>query len=248
MGLFSSIGSFVSGVCSAIGSVVSAVGSALTAAGSALASGLMGICSAIGSSSLSSIVASIIGPVLTIPSPLLVIAAVVGIIAAVANMLGVKEKDEKPEELGMKAEQAEKKPEDFDSTKEYIEYLRKEVKVDKEKLENLSEEDKQKYAVVGASLYIKDMQERYKIEMPGEFWHKVNEVGMKNEEVKALIDECKKNGLDNLKDVCDVLEGKAPSSGLETDVLSSGIKEAIKSVYPEMTEKQIEEKLDSIYN
>lgn len=95
MGFFSSIGSAISGALSTAGRVVSG-----------LVSGLAG---SIGGA-ISKLAPNIIKPFLGlgIGEILIAVQIIVTVIGAIANILGVKEENESPEEIGMKAEQAEK--------------------------------------------------------------------------------------------------------------------------------------------
>ena len=65
--------------------------------------------------------------------------AVKDLISSIAEFLGLKNKDEKLEDIGLKEEKSNKKSEDFNSKEEYMNYLKNEVKLDssdKEKLNN----------------------------------------------------------------------------------------------------------------
>lgn len=152
MGLFSAIGgaikSVCSAVCSCVGKVCSAVGGALSNIGRA-ASGFV--------EKLSTIAPPLF-PKLDLP---IIIEAIGKVIGKIAEFLGIKEpeKDE-PEDLGMKAEQAEKKPEDFDSTEEYIKYLHNEVKVDETKKKDLTTEQRAAYTAIGSQLYLNAAKEK----------------------------------------------------------------------------------------
>lgn len=147
MGLFSAIGSVCSALCSAVSSVCSSIGGAIMGG---------------------------IGSLAPVISPWLSIA--VAVISVLAEIFTEKPKEEKPEELGMKAEQADKKPEDFDSINDYIEYLRQEIKVDDAKLENLSEEERMKYQAVGLGLYVKNIEEKQGMKLDPAFLKVVPEM------------------------------------------------------------------------
>ena len=110
---------------------------------------------------------------LTIPEIIIGIEVISAIVSVVAEILGLKDEEETPEELGMKAEIAEKKPEDFESVDQYIEYLREEVSIDKKELEELSDEDRVKYLAIGTAITIKGIEEKYKMDMPVDFWQTV---------------------------------------------------------------------------
>ena len=114
MGIFSSIGSALSGafhsVCSCVSSICRGIGGAL------------------GGTFLGGAISSFIGKIgLALPGPNIAAAIllVVGVVCKIAESLGMKEKErDEPEELAFKAEKdKESKPEDFYSTEEYIKHL-----------------------------------------------------------------------------------------------------------------------------
>ncbi len=226
MGFFGLIGGFVSSVVSAVGSLCSSVGGALF-------------------SSVSSAVATIVGPIVGLPEVLLVINTVCAIVNAVAEALGIKKEEETPEEIGMKAEKADKKPEDFDSVNEYIDYLRNEVEIDKEKLNNLSDEEKAKYSATGMGVYIEGIKEKYNIEIPDSFWRTAADRNMTGDEVKGCLDtfEGKNISVENMEKYLEnkPVEGKTDYAEV-SDCIMSGLKEA----NPEMSEEQIAERLVSL--
>lgn len=235
--------------------IVSAIGGALSAAGSVFCSGISSICSAIGGAlfggagGIGELAAAIVGPVIVSPHIAVIlgaIQAVAMIVTAMAEIMGIKEKDETPQELGMKAEQAEKKPGDFDSTEKYIEYLRKEVEIDQKKVESLTEEDKAKYGAIGTALYIKAIEERYDIKAPGDFWRTMADVGIKGEEVKTYVETFKENGIDNMADMSDYMKGKAPGSGAAPEKISDSMVDALKKIYPGISEDEAYDKLTEL--
>ena len=96
----------------------------------------------------------------------------------------------------MKAEEADKKPEDFDSINDYIEYLRQEIKVDAAKLENLSEEERMKYQVLGLGLYVKNIEEQQGMKLDPAFLKVVPEIinlGYSAQDIGNLMQSMKKN-------------------------------------------------------
>lgn len=235
-----------------IGSLVSGVGSALSAVGSAFCSGVSSICSAIGGALFSgaggvaSIVTGIVGTAVGIPQIVSIIGAVGAIVSGIVEFLGMKEPEEKPEELGMKAEESERKPEEFESTEAYIAYLRKEVEIDQMKVKGLSNEERARYAAVGTGLYIKGIEEKYGIEAPGEFWRTVADLNMKGDEVRKYIGAFKEKGIESMKDMSDYIKGRPLESGTEPREVSGAIMDGLKEIYPEMSEKELAEKFTAL--
>lgn len=227
------------------------IGNAISAVGSAISTGISTVCSTIGSAlfsggtGIAALAKSFIAPVIGLPIvEILVAVETIGkIISVVAGLLGLTSEEETPEELGMKAEEAEKKPEDFDSTQEYIEYLRNEVKVDKQKLETLSQEEKVVYGAIGSAIYVKGMEEKYGMEMSGDFWATVAQMNMKGEEVKAYIESFKAAGIKDMKDMSDYIKCEPLADGKNPKIISDAMLGALKELNPEMSDEALEDKL-----
>ncbi|NME81604.1 hypothetical protein [Clostridium sp. SM-530-WT-3G] len=233
--------------------ILSNIGSALSSVGSAICSGISSACSAIGgalfsgASGIASLATGIVSPLigLGLPEILIGIKVIGGIISTIAEMLGLKDKEETPEELGMKAEEAERKPEQFESTEKYIEYLRNEVQIDKEKLENLSDEDKVKYAAIGSSIYVKGMEEKYGMNMPADFWRTVADLKMDGQEVKAYIDNFKKHNITDMSDMTNYIK-RDLDDGKDRGAISDAMIDSLKELNPDATREELYEKLISL--
>ena len=176
------IASFCSAVCSAVSSVCSSIGGAIMGG---------------------------VGSLAPVISPWLSIA--VAVISVLAEIFTEKPKEEKPEELGMKAEIADKKPEDFDSINEYIEYLRQEIKVDAAELEKLSDEERMKYQAVGLGLYVKNIEEKQGMKLDPAFLKVVPEMinlGYSAQDIGNLMQSMKKNGVNDMKMYPEFMKGE----------------------------------------
>lgn len=202
MGWFSSaIGSVCSAVCSAVSSVCSSIGGAIMGG---------------------------IGSLAPVISPWLSIA--VTVISVLAEIFTEKPKEEKPEELGMKAEQADKKPEDFDSINDYIEYLRQEIKVDAAKLENLSEEERMKYQAVGLGLYVKNIEEKQGMKLDPAFLKVVPEMinlGYSAQDIGNLMQSMKKNGVNDMKMYPEFMKGELLPGTPERKQVFTSVKDMV---------------------
>lgn len=201
MGLFSAIGSVCSALCSAVSSVCSSIGGAIMGG---------------------------IGSLAPVISPWLSIA--VAVISALAEIFTEKPKEEKPEELGMKAEQADKKPEDFDSINDYIEYLRQEIKVDDAKLENLSEEERMKYQAVGLGLYVKNIEEKQGMKLDPAFLKVVPEMinlGYTAQDIGNLMQSMKKNGVNDMKMYPEFMKGELLPGTPERKQVFTSVKDMV---------------------
>lgn len=202
MGWFSSaIGSVCSAVCSAASSVCSSIGGAIMGG---------------------------IGSLAPVISPWLSVA--VAVISVLAEIFTEKPKEEKPEELGMKAEQADKKPEDFDSINDYIEYLRQEIKVDAAKLENLSEEERMKYQAVGLGLYVKNIEEKQGMKLDPAFLKVVPEMinlGYTAQDIGNLMQSMKKNGVNDMKMYPEFMKGELLPGTPERKQVFTSVKDMV---------------------
>lgn len=201
MGLFSAIGSVCSAVCSAVSSVCSSIGGAIMGG---------------------------IGSLAPVISPWLSIA--VAVISVLAEIFTEKPKEEKPEELGMKAEQADQKPEDFDSINDYIEYLRQEIKVDAAKLENLSKEERMKYQAVGLGLYVKNIEEKQGMKLDPAFLKVVPEMinlGYTAQDIGNLMQSMKKNGVNDMKMYPEFMKGELLPGTPERKQVFTSVKDMV---------------------
>jgi len=107
--------------------------------------------------------------------------AVKDLISSIAEFLGLKNKDEKLEDIGLKEEKSNKKSEDFNSKEEYMNYLKNEVKLDsfdKEKLNN--EGLKEMYVNKGLELGIGAINEKLGTNLSLEDVVKLAKAGVEN--------------------------------------------------------------------
>ena len=202
MGWFSSaIGSVCSAVCSAVSSVCSSIGGAIMGGIGSLAPAI---------------------------SPWIAVA--VKVISFLAELFTEKPEEEKPEELGMKAEEADKKPENFDSINDYIEYLRQEIKVDAAKLENLSEEERMKYQVLGLGLYVKNIEEKQGMKLDPAFLKVVPEMinlGYTAQDIGNLMQSMKKNGVSDMKMYPEFMKGELLPGTPERKQVFTSVKDMV---------------------
>lgn len=233
-----------------LGSIVSGVGNALSGAVSAVVSAVSSLASGIGGA-IAKFAPSIIKPFLGLElgKILAVIEIIAIVIGRIADILGLKEEKESTEEIGMKAEEAEKKdikPENFDSYQEYINYIRKEIEIDKKKLNNLSDEEKVKYGTVGTAILVKGIEEKEKFEIPAEFVVEIGKQDMSMEETRQYIKEFKEQNLD-LKDFTNYLKGTIDNVKTIREV-EHAIESAIKELNPDMSDRDLEGKILNMEN
>lgn len=233
MGFFSAIGSFISGVGSAICSVIGTIGSNIATVLGGIGSKIVSLATALipGLRELSAIIE--------------IVTKVCTIIDGIAKILGLKDDEDTPEELGMKAEQSDKKPDDFDNVEEYINYLHTQVELDKEKMNNLQPEQRAGYMAVGSAIYIKGLEEKYGMDLPADFWLTVASLKLSSEEVKSYIDSFKANNLD-VMDMCDYLKGNHLPEGKSASNISNAMISALHESNPELNEDDLYSKLQDM--
>lgn len=247
MGLFSSVGSFLSSACSVVCSCVGRICS--------------GIAGALGGTALGGAISSFVTKIGLVIPGLDIISAIfmiVDIVCKISEALGIKDKDkDEPDELAMKAEKDDKTPEDFESTEAYIKHLQEDIqlsKEEKEKLDNMSPEERAAYRATGTYLYAKACNEKLGFDT----------TGLKNPElvgltVEVLADLSKiqnilspsefvvynkclqANGM-GMKEFSDYLHNR--STDLKTDEkVQNALIDAMKEITPNISDDAINQKL-----
>lgn len=164
------------------------------------------------------------------------------IVNGIAEILGIGNKEEKLDELGAKATQPDtKKSEEFSSTEEYIKYLREEVKLDQERFDKMSPEEKLANQLAGTAIITKGIEEKTGTKIPAEFLVNSAKLKLSYEETKAYIDAFKSNGINDMGIMTNYLSGKG--DGLSNDISKKSISEAMQTINPEMSKESIEEKI-----
>lgn len=197
-----------------ISSAISAVGSFISGAASSIGTAISGF-----AKSAFDIMTKLHIPGLEIIN---IISIAANIIHAVVDFLGIKS-EENPEVLGAKAEQSDKSLEDFDNDVEkYIKYLKEEVELDKEKFDKMTPEEKLGCKAIGMALETKAVEEKIGgIEISPECLAtltKIQSAGI-NINAKELVDivqVLKEEGVTNLNDVVELLDGKGSSDRMKT--------------------------------
>lgn len=176
-----------------------------------------------------------------------VIGLIVAVIGAVADALELKEeKEDSPEEMGMKAEQADKGRDDFPTDAEYIAYLH-EIKLDREKIEELTEEQKAAYALIGTKIYADGIKEKLglKDELSPKFIMECAKLGIKADEFIAYVKAMEAEGLKGQEGFHEYLHNKEMKVETEEKVQNAMIN-ALGELYPDMSPDEIEEKIEQM--
>ena len=194
------------GLFSAIGSVISSVGSFISGAVSSIGSAIGGF-----AKSAFSIIAKLPIPELDIIDILSIASK---IIHAVVDFLGIKSKAEQKNEKNI---------EDFDNDVEaYIRYLKEEVELDKERFDKMTPEEKMGCKAIGMALETKAVEEKIGgIEISPECLAtltKIQSAGINIDakELVGIVQAFKEQGITNLNDVVEFLDGKGSSDRIKT--------------------------------
>lgn len=248
MGWFSDA---LSGVCDFVSSAfdtfcngVSLVVDSFSGLARTIGDGIKEICDKIGTEGMlliGSIALSLIIPGFGLPELL----TLIQIVGQVAKILNVGGKDS-PEEVGMKTEIAEKKPDDFETTEEYLRYLNEEVTLEPDAIDKLTPEDRAKYGLIGSALDIQAIHEKYHIELSPDFLRDVTIMKMSGEEIGSYVKDFAEKGITKMQDMTDYLRGNAINT--EKGTISSSMLDTMRSLYPEMSEEQLENKLSEMEN
>ena len=202
------------GFGSAIGSFMSSVGSFISGAVSSIGSAIGGF-----AKSAFSVIAKLPIPGLDIIN---IISITAKIIHAVVEFLGIKSEDD-PEVLGAKAEQSDKRLEDFDNDVEaYIQYLKEEVEFDKERFDKMTPEERMGCKAIGMALETKAVEEKIGgIEISPECLATLTKIqssgiNIDAKELVGIVQILKEQGITNMNDVVEFLDGKGSSDRIKT--------------------------------
>ena len=229
-GFFEGVADAVSGFLGGVSSFVESIG----------LGGVAGILSTIASFAI---------PGLGLPEILSIISLVAEIVGVLAKALGLNEKEEKPEKIGFKSEVAELKPENFDNNMvQYNQYLSKYelTEEQEERFASLTEEEINKYKVVGMGIEIEGIKEKLSennstVTNLTECIRDLARVDMSSEEILECVQQCTEAGICDLTDITNYLAEKNTVESAET--IGGALTEAIGNLYPELTQNGIAEKI-----
>lgn len=179
--------------------------------GMSLVSKAIDVCTSIGSTVMRS-ASSFIMQMPPLWPTIVLLECAIRIIGKVAELIIGKPEQETPEEMGMKAEYAELKPEDFNFFEDYMDYLRNEIQIDKQRITELSAEERHAYALVGTSMYVKQAEEKYSLELSPEFWKSVEVSKLTPEQTVSLIEAMSQKEIGSAKKLSDYLNGDLKSA------------------------------------
>ena len=239
MGFFSAVGGFISGVAGALSSAVSGFFSGVASLASNI--GLGGIVS------IASAIAGLAIPGVGLAELVNIISLVANVVGLLANILGLNETEDEADELGFKAEVADMKPEDFDNDMvKYNKYLSKYElsEEDKNRFDNLSDEERLKYKVVGLGIQISGIESELSVTNLSECVCDLSRAELSKEEIVDYVNECKDAGITNMADITNYLKDAETEESKET--IGGALTSAIGARYPELSNDEIVGKLGDL--
>lgn len=167
------------------------------------------------------------------------------VVQSVAEIQGLSPHGEDVEELGYKTMQegTRAKAED-ESMEEYLNYLRNEVSVDKEKLKEMSDEDKLKCNALGTGMLTQAISEKNDLEISGDFLLDMQKMKMTGEQLSKYIDAFNEKGIDSLDELTQYLRGEL--SDKESDKIETIIKSIENTSDPSLSDGDVLLKLDDM--
>lgn len=150
------------------------------------------------------------------------------------------------EELGAKVLLPETRDRNVDeSSARYIEYLNT-VDLNKEEFDNWNPEKKVASAAIGNALIAEVIKEKTGIEIPVDFAANMEKAEVKHEEVAALIEEFNKEGKESMAEMNDFLINTPTLTEEKVENMESLAIEALKELNPEMSDKEVAERIIEI--
>ena len=163
--------------------------------------------------------------------------------------LGINSDFEHAGIVGAKASKCEKSVDDFSSVEDYFNHLKDEIKFDKDEFDALKPEEKIAHTITGLAIETGVISEKIGIEIPAEFVELISKIS----EIKGLIIEANKlisiinkskdNGINNLNDIVDLVNGSGKSDRVKT---GEALHKAIDEVYPNKADDIINDVIDNV--
>jgi len=258
MGWFSSaVGSFFGGIASGIGRIASGVSSFVSGAISTLGnlaskvipSFLSGIAGkAFGFlKGISGIMTGPLGPILGPIIVDLLVKVIVKVISKIAEESEVVEKNERPEEIGYRLEEADKhedwkRRDEFKSFKEYYAYLKEQIPAEEIDAARLKE-NFGAYSVLGMQAEVRAIEEKLNMHIPKTSLIEIGRSAMEIKEVQAFIRAFDELGYKNLS-ISEYLKGTLPAGELER--ITAALLDAMKLYFPEKSDKDLLTRLNEM--
>ena len=204
--------------------------------------------------SVVSSIATTVGPALStfattlvakLPSIIETIVKVAKVVVDVAQAFGLLNPDEDALTLGAKVKQEGTRGRmDGESMEDYFNYLREEVELDKEKLDNMTDEEKVACQVVGTAMTSEAISEKMGVKLSPEFVASMAKMEMSPVQFEAYVKSFCKNGIDSMDYLIRFLNGKLSDSDL---VQVYNIVESVEKVIdPTLDENALQSKIEDM--
>ena len=204
-------------------------------------------------SAVSSIAATV-GPALStfattlvakLPSIIETIVKVAKVVVDVAQAFGILNPDEDALTLGAKVKQEGTRGRmDGESMEDYFNYLREEVELDKDKLDNMTDEEKVACQVVGTAMTSEAISEKMGVKLSPEFVASMAKIEMSAVQLEAYVKSFCKNGIDSMDYLTRFLNGKLSDSDL---VQVYNIVESVeKAIDPTLDDNALQSKIEDM--
>ena len=199
-------------------------------------------------------IATTVGPALStfattlvakLPSIIETIVKVAKVVVDVAQTFGLLNPDEDALTLGAKVKQEGTRGRmDGESMEDYFNYLREEVELDKEKLDNMTDEEKVACQVVGTAMTSEAISEKMGVKLSPEFVASMAKMEMSAVQLEAYVKSFCKNGIDSMDYLIRFLNGKLSDSDL---VQVYNIVESVEKVIdPTLDENALQSKIEDM--
>lgn len=173
-----------------------------------------------------------------------ILQSVAEVIVKVAQILAISPENENVEELGVKAMQEDTRPRmEDESMEDYLDYLRNEVAIDKEKMLNMSEEDKIKCQAIGVGMLSEAIVEKKGIEISPTFLIAMNNMRMTGDLLSSYIEEFSKHEISSMDALIDYLKGNLNED--DTKSMYSLIKDVETRNTPDVSLLELQDKIEN---
>ena len=251
------LGSFFGGIASGIGKICSGISSAVTGAIGAIGSlaskavtSFLGTIAGKATGFLKVVSGIMTGPLGPILAPIVVdllVKLVVKVISKIAEENEVVEKNERPEEIGYRMEEADKhedwkRRDEFKSFKEYYAYLKEQIPA--EEIDRIHlQKNFGAYCVLGMQAEVQALEEKIGLRIPKASLVEIGRSAMEFKEVQAFIRAFETAGYTNLN-ISEYLKGTLPAGELER--ITAAVLDALKFYFPEKTERDLLTRLNEM--
>ncbi len=168
------------------------------------------------------------------------------VVSGIAQLLGVLNVDENPEDIGAKAMQEGTRPRMANETaEEYLNYLKNDVELDKEKQAQMDEKDRLACIATGSAIVMSTIAEKEDINLSPEFVSNVSKTSLAASDTLKIISKFKENNLE-LDKFNDYFNNNL--SGNELLNVNHTLKESVKEIHPDMSEKEIRSEINNMTN